>query len=492
MQQNWHFSSQQGGTPGEPNFPLPDLTPLQTQVVSLYSNWRYDDSDQAPPATWHNLGIDDSNWSEGQALLRAGSEDGASESGVRVVALADGGDADISSLKDYSHALDFGNADEGAEINGLAFTGVSKDELAQIPGVQWTKSSGVYTQGTSNQLPPLSGALRELMQDYVTDTLNNPNGTVTLTLEGLTPGTQYETRIYSRRLDDNPRLVTFSFDVDADGIAEHTLSLDQNDPTQDPPGLSDRDAPYAVEYSFQAAGDQLTITIQQPGSNRPWILYGLTNEVLNQTSVAPIAALHSTGLDDDGLPLPPGSNDPHWVLKATGEPLVVMTPHPAWLANDADSRWIGFQADGVANVAAGTFTLAREFDLSGYDPATAQLQLRIGADNTVQNVRLNGQPTGHHVRRLRRPLVDVHHREWLSGGVNSLELDLVNAGSDPNPAGLRLELAGTAVTQTDQHRGESGAEHTLLPPVVRLRRRSVWPITRCSCGWWSTTEPSST
>ena len=281
-EQNWHISRELGGTPGEPNFPQPDLTPMQTQLVSLYSTWRYDDTDRDLGATWQDPSLDDSAWPEGPALLFAGSEDAEPESGIRVVALADDGDADISSLKVYTHALDFGNADEGVEINDVAFTRVTKNNLTQTPGLTWARSTGVETQGTNNELPPLNGPLRELMQDYVTNTINNPNGTVTVTLEGLTPGTQYQTRIYSRRLDDDPRLAVFSFDVHGDGVPEHTLTLDQNDPTLDPPGLPDRDEPYAIEYSFQAETDQLTITVQQPGFNRPWIFYGLTNEVQDQ------------------------------------------------------------------------------------------------------------------------------------------------------------------------------------------------------------------
>ena len=44
---NWRASAQLGGTPGYMNFPPPDLTPDQTQVISLDAPWRYDDTDQA-------------------------------------------------------------------------------------------------------------------------------------------------------------------------------------------------------------------------------------------------------------------------------------------------------------------------------------------------------------------------------------------------------------------------------------------------------------
>ncbi len=316
------------------------------------------------------------------------------------------------------------------------------------------------------------------MQDYVTNTINLAGGTVTLTLLGLTPGTEYQTRIYSRRLDSNPRVATLSFDVQGDGTPEHTVTLDQNDPTQPPVGLSDRDQPYAIEYVFQAVTDRLTITVQQPAANRPWIFYGLTNEASQQTTRAAIETLFSTGLDDQGVPLSPGSLDPHWKAKATGAPLVVMAPHPAWLANDAASQWVGFQADGTASVAAATFTLATEFDLSGYDPATAQVQLRIGADNTVQNVRLNGQPTGITFSGFASLSSTFSLESGFRSGRNTLELDLVNAGTDPNPAGLRIQLQGTAMTQTDRtelalgpsthyfrqnfnYAGDSRADHSL-------------------------------
>ncbi len=126
-----------------------------------------------------------------------------------------------------------------------------------------------------------------------------------------------------------------------------------------------------------------------------------------------------------------------------------MTPHPAWLANDAQSRWIGFQADGAANVPAETFTLATSFDLTGYDATTAELQLAMAADNTVENMRLNGQPTGIAYSGFAELSNIFTLDTGFVPGHNSLELDLVNAGADPNPAGLRMQMQGTAVTQTD-------------------------------------------
>lgn len=461
---NWRISAGRGGTPGTRNFPEPDLTPLQTQSVSLYSPWRYDDTNRVWDQQWRVAGFDDSSWPSGPALLYAGNENAAPETGVRVVGLDENGDAGISALKTYTHALDFGTADNGAQVNEVSFTRVTKDQLTQLPNLQWANTSGIRNQGTNNKLPPLSGPLRELMQDYVMNTLNLAGGTVTLTLLGLTPGVQYQTRLYSRRLDDNPRGATISFDVQGDGTAEHTLTMDQNDPTQLPAGLADRDQPYAVEYVFQAAADRLTITIQQTVANHPWILYGLTNEAVEQTTQAAIDTLFSTGVDDQRTPLPPGSLDLHWKLKSTGAPLVAMTPHPAWLANDATSQWIGFQADGTANVPASTFTVATEFDLSGYDPSSAQLQLRIGADNTVQNVRLNGQPTGIGFSGFASLSSTFLIEQGFRTGRNTLELDLVNAGTDPNPAGLRIELQGTALAQTDR------TELTLGPTTHYFRQ----------------------
>ena len=99
---------------------------------------------------------------------------------------------------------------------------------------------------------------------------------------------------------------------------------------------------------------------------------------------------------------------------------------------------------------ASTFTMSTEFDLSGYDPASAQLQLRIGADNTVQNVRLNGQSTGIAFSGFASLSSTFLIEQGFQPGRNTLELDLVNAGTDPNPAGLRIELQGTALAQTDR------------------------------------------
>ncbi len=110
---NWQVSRQPGGTPGTSNFPQPDLTPLQTQLISLNSSWRYDDTNRAWGPEWRDRSFNDAAWPAGPALLFAGSENAAPESGVRVIGLAADGDAGISALKTYTHALDFGSADSG-------------------------------------------------------------------------------------------------------------------------------------------------------------------------------------------------------------------------------------------------------------------------------------------------------------------------------------------------------------------------------------------
>jgi hypothetical protein len=107
-------------------------------------------------------------------------------------------------------------------------------------------------------------------------------------------------------------------------------------------------------------------------------------------------------------------------------------------------------------VPGGRYTFATTFDLRRFDPATARLHLRLGVDNFVREVRLNGRPTPVALAlpgseaKVRLHGFDID--EGFGAGTNTLEVVVENSeGSGtkdrPNAMALRVELSGTAIRQ---------------------------------------------
>jgi Immunoglobulin domain/Immunoglobulin I-set domain len=122
----------------------------------------------------------------------------------------------------------------------------------------------------------------------------------------------------------------------------------------------------------------------------------------------PVLGLFNTGVDDNGAPLADGAVDLHYQLivnpdSASSEPLVedsTVFPIVAgpWLANSAQSKWIGprletSQAAGAAGTD-GNYVYRLSFDLSGFDPASISLSGNWASDNLGIAILLNGVPSG--------------------------------------------------------------------------------------------------
>lgn len=126
-----------------------------------------------------------------------------------------------------------------------------------------------------------------------------------------------------------------------------------------------------------------------------------------------ITSLKSTGIDAAGQVLSSGT-DPHYSLlridsvgpwgSVTYDPLnppaprpgqapavfdpplagrVVPSPHPAWAANSATSRWISQVADGASSAYGGygRYVYRTTFDLTGHDPRSVRIEGAWGADD---------------------------------------------------------------------------------------------------------------
>lgn len=165
-----------------------------------------------------------------------------------------------------------------------------------------------------------------------------------------------------------------------------------------------------------------------------------------------VPTLFNTGLDDARVLLAPGLADPHYQLTASAHstpppPAIAATViqnHPAWLANDAQSSWLGPVNPGITDVAAGNYTYRTRFSLTDFDPASAALTLRVAADNRLNDVLLNGVSKGIAFAGFAGFSGTFSLTNGFVAGTNTLDFLAANDGSGPNPAGFRALLAGTA------------------------------------------------
>ncbi len=180
-----------------------------------------------------------------------------------------------------------------------------------------------------------------------------------------------------------------------------------------------------------------------------------------------VPGLFNTGTAADGQILAPGSRDPHYIVTASAEavsppppaPALVIEGHPAWLANDAQSSWIGPVTPGTASVAAGDYRCRTSFDLTGFDPASAQLTFAAAADNRLSNVLLNGVSRGSAYVGYNAFSADFQFTSGFVAGVNTLEFLWANDGPGANPAGFRVRARVTAraVAAPESRLGAVGA-----------------------------------
>ena len=121
--------------------------------------------------------------------------------------------------------------------------------------------------------------------------------------------------------------------------------------------------------------------------------------------------------------------------------------HPAWLANDALSSWLGPVNPGITDVAAGNYNYRATFSLDSFDSASAALTLSFGADNRLTDVRLNGVSKGISYAGFAALSGNFNLTSGFVSGTNTLDFFTANDGTSANPAGFRVRLTGAARRQ---------------------------------------------
>ena len=187
-----------------------------------------------------------------------------------------------------------------------------------------------------------------------------------------------------------------------------------------------------------------------------------------------IPTLFSSGVAADGLALAAGALDPHYVLTLSAYstppppdiPATVMANHSAWIANDATSMWVGAVSQGTTSVPAGRYAFRTTFNLTGFNPATAQVALQAAVDNQLTNVALNGATTLLRYSNFNAFSSVLTLTNGFLAATNTLDFTTVNATTSASPGGLRVKATGTAVRMTPTNTGLS------LGPTTYYFRKS--------------------
>jgi hypothetical protein len=177
--------------------------------------------------------------------------------------------------------------------------------------------------------------------------------------------------------------------------------------------------------------------------------------------------LWNTGIDDSGTVLADGGLDSHYAFvtingtaqggsayAGVGTPMPIQVPF--WLANTATSRWITPTANAYDSYdpnQLGWYQFSLNFDLTGFDPATASFSARWAVDQGG-SVLLNGlqlTEVGNDPFNLSDfTTFNTWHAFVANIGFNSgVNVITFNVGNPPqttgNPIGLRVEFIDSFV-----------------------------------------------
>ncbi len=183
-----------------------------------------------------------------------------------------------------------------------------------------------------------------------------------------------------------------------------------------------------------------------------------------ETTTPHVLALRNGG---QGLSRPDQA-DPDWSLvaidgKELNRPLAAHLFDPSTMPKDMRGRFLPNDPTNSSwltipflqlGQGAERFTFERKIDLTGYDPATARIELRLIADNYVNTITLNGQLSyeipNRPVEVFGQSFVQFQTQVLDAGfkpGVNTLRVEISNFGEFDkvsNQTALRVELGGLA------------------------------------------------
>ena len=179
----------------------------------------------------------------------------------------------------------------------------------------------------------------------------------------------------------------------------------------------------------------------------------------------PITSLFSTGIGANGLPVAEGSADTHYSLIASptgsgyGATTYVTSSAPGypigpWMANSSTSQWIEPVSGTSSTHLVGLYDYQTTFDLTGFNPQTASITLRVAVDNNLTDILVNNHSTGFAYSGFTSfsNSVTINTASFFQAGVNTLTFRTSNDSNGTtanlqNPTGLRVEIQGASAAK---------------------------------------------
>jgi hypothetical protein len=168
--------------------------------------------------------------------------------------------------------------------------------------------------------------------------------------------------------------------------------------------------------------------------------------VFGLSAFGDVVTIFNTGEGTLGGPaLATGVTDPHYTLTSAPAtvPLTAITtvPNAAWHVNTATADWISPGSSGDTSWPVGNYDYQTSFDLTGLNPATAQLSGSWTSDNDAC-IFLNGVKTTSCTGFADfGSLLSFSLTSGFVSGVNKLDFIVDNGGG---PTGVFAEVSGTA------------------------------------------------
>jgi hypothetical protein len=178
----------------------------------------------------------------------------------------------------------------------------------------------------------------------------------------------------------------------------------------------------------------------------------------SSVQAATIDTLFNTGVDDSGNVLSVQEAEIHYTLTSapsgiTGNTLMTIGeaggyPVGPWIGDNNNSRWIVPTADRTwLDYPAGEYIFTTTFDLTGLDPATAEINGKWAADNNGTDIILNGNHLNISTDNAYSDWTEFVINSGFVEGTNTLQFVVSNSApttGGENVIGLRVEMTGTA------------------------------------------------
>jgi len=355
-----------------------------------------------------------------------------------------GATLDLSPSKTYTHKLDFPGDGSSTAINGVQLSAVGTAGVDPLTGNAFTLSMAnpsAFSSGSS-----------AVLTDFIHNS-GQPAGAVeTLTLSGLTAGTNYDARLYYRNFGGRPNTVTLNTGSGVTVIG----TVDQlPSPTNES----------YVTIKYKAESTSAVFTFAQQIATASWHQYAVTNEVvtgnLNGASSL-IQGLFNTGVNNNGVSVTDNSIDSHWTLtgqgsasSVTGPNAIVATsaggfPIGPWLADSTLSAWITPANDtNGPSFINGSATYLYTTQFSTGEVGNVSLTGQSASDNGIVGFTVDGI-AGSFISSGFGTFANFSFDGLLGAGLHTLAFTVQNGVGSPNnnpgPTGLRVQFTSAIFT----------------------------------------------